>query len=127
MLAVMIMFVTIKTFCLPLLALIAIVGLTVGLQFTSLCIYIPEAFSTNVLGTASGFTFSAGRIFAALIAVGGGQLISMYHGSYAMASATVAIVYAIGFIAANYLPETNGEVKGTGIEDSKAKIEVTSS
>lgn len=123
MLAVMVMFVMIKSFCLPLLALIAFIGLTVGLQFTFLCIYIPEAFATNVLGTASGFTFSAGRIFAALIAVGGGQLIAMYQGSYAMASATVAIVYAIGFVAANYLPETNGEVKGTGIDD-KNKIAI---
>ncbi len=115
MLAVIFMFVTIKTFGLPLLTLIAFIGLTVGLQFTTLCIYIPEAFATNVLGSASGFTFSAGRIFAAAIAIGGGQLITMYQGSYAMASATVAIVYAVGFVAASFLPETNGEVKGTGL------------
>lgn len=126
MLAVMFMFVTIKTFGLPLLTLIAFIGLTVGLQFTTLCIYIPEAFATNVLGSASGFTFSAGRIFAAAIAIGGGQLITMYQGSYAMASATVAIVYAVGFVAASFLPETNGEVKGTGLnaQDKKpAEIE----
>ena len=75
-----------------------------------LCIIIPETFSTRILGTASGFAFSVGRIFAAAAAVAGGQIIGLCGGSYAAAGAVVATIYAVGFVAAFFTPATSGEL-----------------
>jgi MFS family permease len=104
------MFLTTKSYGPGLLAWSLIVGFFANMQFAALAIYIPEIFSTRILASAMGFCFGAGRVFAAMIALCGGQLIIMYGGSYAMASATLACIYIVGLIAAFFLPETNGKV-----------------
>jgi hypothetical protein len=80
------------------------------MQFAALANYIPEIFATRFLASAMGFCFGAGRVFAAVVALCGGQLIILYHGSYALASATLALVYIVGLIVSFWLPETSGEV-----------------
>lgn len=104
------MFILIKSYGPALLASCFVSGFLINMQWAGLQIYIPEAFKTSVLATATGICFGAGRIFAAVLAISGGQLIAIYNGSYAMACATLALVYCIGFIAAFWLHETNGEV-----------------
>ncbi len=111
------MFLTVKSYGLPLLFWNFVVGIFVNMQFAALAIYIPEIFTTRFLASAMGFCFGAGRVFAAVIALCGGQLIILYHGSYALASATLAFIYVIGLIASFWLPETNGEVVVDQITD----------
>jgi hypothetical protein len=79
-------------------------------------IYIPEVFASSMLASAAGITFGAGRIFSAVLAICGGQLIAFYGGSYALASATLSLVYVLGFVAAFYAKEGSGEVVGLGFE-----------
>src|SRR6185437_4320270 len=110
LLATMMMFLLIKSYGACLLAACFVCGVFINMQWAGLQIYIPEAFKTSVLATATGICFGAGRIFSAALALGGATLIGVYHGSYAMACATLAMVYGVGFIVAFWLHNTNGEV-----------------
>jgi MFS family permease len=111
-LATALMFLTVHSYGPHLFAFCLAVGIMTNIQFTLLQIYIPEAFGTQILGTATGIIFGAGRIFAVLLALCGGQLIATFDGSYALASATLSLAYAVGFIASFRLYATNGEVAG---------------
>lgn len=111
-LATICMFLTVKSYGPELMAWCLAVGILTNIQFTALQIYIPEAFGTQVLGTATGIIFGAGRIFAVALALCGAQLIALYGGSYAMASATLSLAYAVGFVASFWLYKTSGEVAG---------------
>lgn len=82
------------------------------LPFAVLCMYIPEVFPTRIVGTACGFAWSAGRIFAALAVMGGGYLVTIIGGDYAAAGAAASAIYAVGWVTAIFMPETNGEVAG---------------
>ncbi len=119
MLATISMFLLVHSYGTPLLIWCALAGALINMQWSGLQVYIPEAFKTSVLATATGICFGAGRIFAAVLALFGAQLIAFYHGSYAYASATLALVYGIGFITAFWLPETNGEVVGTNLNRNR--------
>lgn len=105
-----IMFLTVKSYGLTLLAWCFAVGFFGIVSFVVLVVYIPEAFAASYRATASGFTFGFGRILAAVAAVGGGQLISLFGGSYAYSAATIALIYLLGTLIAFKLPETNGEL-----------------
>jgi len=113
LIAAVTMFVTVKTFGLPLLAWAFALGVFTNVQFTTLQIYIPEVFPTSMLATAAGVCYGAGRIFSASLAICGGQLIAIYGGSYALASATLSLVYVVGVVAAFFIVETDGAVAGT--------------
>jgi MFS family permease len=113
LIAAVTMFVTIKTFGLPLLLWAFALGVFTNVQFTTLQIYIPEVFPTSMLATAAGVCYGAGRVFSACLALCGGQLIAFYGGSYALASATLSLVYIVGVIAAFFIMETDGAVAGT--------------
>jgi len=117
LLATMAMFLTVKEYGAALMAWSFAVGVLTNMQFAALQIYIPEAFPTNVLASAAGVCFGAGRIFAVALALCGGQLIGYYGGSYAMASATLSLIYSVGFVAAFWLHETNGQVAGVRIPE----------
>src|SRR5262249_8331816 len=105
-------FLTVKTYGPELMMYCILVGVLTNIQFTSLQIYIPEAFSTPVLGTAAGIIYGGGRIFAVVLALCGAQLIAFYGGSYALATATLSLAYAVGFVASFRLYSTDGEVAG---------------
>jgi MFS family permease len=116
LISTLLMFLTVKTYGPELMAWCLVVGILINLQFTVLQIYIPEVFPTPVLGTATGIIFGAGRIFAVVLALCGAQLIAFYGGSYALASATLSLVYVVGFVACFKAIEGNGEVAGCGLE-----------
>ena len=103
-----IMFLTVKSYGLALLAWCFVVGYFGIVQFVVLVVYIPESFALCYRASASGFTFGFGRILAAAAAIGGGHMIGVFGGSYAFAAASVAIVYMLGLILSLRLPETNG-------------------
>jgi MFS family permease len=121
LLATLGMFLLVKSYGTPLMVWCFVAGILINMQWAGLQIYIPEAFKTNVLATATGVCFGAGRIFAAVLAVCGGQLIAIYDGSYAYASATLGLVYGIGFVASFWLYETSGEVAGADVGEEETE------
>lgn len=104
LIACVLMYLLIKSYGIALLCSVFAVGFFTMMPFLVLCVYVPEVFPTNLLGTASGVTWSVGRFVAAAAAIGGGRLIEMFGGSFALAGATVAWVYGIGIIASFFLP-----------------------
>lgn len=105
------MFLTVKSFGPTLLAWAFATGFVTIMPFVVLFIYVPELFETRIRGTGFGFSYNSGRIFAAIAALCGGQLIAMFGGSYAYAGATVAGVYLIGVAISFFMPATKGEVE----------------
>ena len=104
------LYLTVKSFGFPLLAWALVAGFFVMAPYTYLFIYVPELFSTHLRATAFGFSIQTGRIFAGILALVGGQLVSAFGGSYALAGACVASVYIIGFIISFFLPKSDGSV-----------------
>jgi len=104
------MFLSVKSFGAALLCWTFVVGAFGTLPFVFLFIYVPELFATRIRGTAFGFSVQLGRVFAALAALAGGQLIGFFGGSYALAGASVATLYTIGILASFILPKSTGEV-----------------
>jgi MFS transporter, SHS family, sialic acid transporter len=72
-------------------------------------LYLPELFPTRMRATGQGVSYNFGRVFAAVGAVAGGQLVAFFDGSYAQAGALVTLVYAIGLILIWFAPETKGK------------------
>jgi MFS family permease len=110
--AAMTMFITIKTFGLPLLVWSFALGILTNLQFTALQLYIPEVFPTSVLATAAGICYGGARVFSAVLALCGAQLIAIYGGSFGYASATISSIYVLGFVAAFFIVSTKGDTLG---------------
>lgn len=118
------MFMLCKDYGIELLSMIFVVGFFTSIPFVVLTIVIPELFATELLGTAAGLAFGVGRIFAAMAAILSGQLIALFGGSYAVAGASIGLVYGIGFLVALFLPDTTGEVLGTKLgENRKEQLE----
>ena len=109
------MFLFVNDYGPSLLSMIFAVGFFTSIPFVVLVIVIPELFATELLGSASGLAFSVGRVIAAAAALLSGQLITICDGSYAVAGATIGLVYGIGFLASWAMPESNGEVLGTSL------------
>lgn len=105
------MFLTVKSFGPALLSWVFFVGGFATLPFVFLFAYVPELFNARIRGTAFGFSVQLGRIFAAMAALAGGQIIALFGGSYAAAGATVACVYLFGMICTAFMPRTTGEVE----------------
>ena len=112
------MFLTIKSFGPQLVGWACIEGFLVLAPYTYLFIYVPELFDTRIRATAFGFSIQCGRIFAGLAAILGGQLVSLFDGSFAMAGACVSLVYIIGLIATFFMPASSGTVS-----EEMAKVE----
>jgi MFS family permease len=102
------MFLGTKVFGPALLTWISLAGFFTVAPFTYLFIYIPELFETRLRATAFGFSMQFGRIFAGLAAIMGGQLISLFGGSYATAGACVSLLFLLGIIASFFLPYSDG-------------------
>ncbi len=109
------MFTTVKSFGAPLLIWAFVIGAVTILPFVVLFVYVPELFPTRMRSTAFGFSYNSGRVFAALAAIGGGQLIALFGGSYSTAAASVAAVYLIGAVATFFMPKTDGSVQSAVI------------
>lgn len=72
-------------------------------------LYLPELFPTRVRATGQGLSYNFGRILAAAGALGQGQLVAHYGGSYAQAGATITLIYLFGLVLIWLAPETRGK------------------
>jgi len=72
-------------------------------------LYLPELFPTRVRATGQGVSYNFGRIFAAVGAMAGGQLVAYFDGSYAEAGAVVTLIYVLGLVLIWFAPETKGK------------------
>jgi len=83
-------------------------------------LYLPELFETNVRATGQGFGFNFGRILAAVGALQGGILNTMFpndqviagitiKGGYPMACSTMSLIYIVGMMFIWLAPETKGK------------------
>lgn len=104
------MFLTTKSYGVALLAWILFTGFFAHVPFVILWTYIPELFETRIRSTAFGVCFNIGRFAAAIAALGSGELIRLFGGSYALAASSIASVYLLGIFAARYMPATNGKL-----------------
>jgi hypothetical protein len=104
------MFLTVKSFGMPLLVWIICLGFFSHLPFVILYSYLPELFEARIRSTAFGFSYNIGRFIAAGAAVGSGALIKLFGGSYAIAASCVATVYLLGVAATFFMPQTRGRV-----------------
>ncbi len=101
------MFLTVSSYGLNLLLFCLVVGFFATIPFISLCIYVPETFELRIRGTAFGFGVQIGRVAAAAAALLGGQLVSLFGGSYALAGASVALVNLLGLLATLFMTESS--------------------
>jgi len=69
-------------------------------------LYLPELFPTRIRATAQGISYNSGRILAAVGAVGAGQLVNFYEGSYARMGLVITTIYLAGAIVIWAAPET---------------------
>jgi MFS family permease len=97
------MFLTTKTFGMPLIGWCFAVGFFAVLIFSLLFIFVPESYDTKLRATAMGFCIQVGRLVAAVAALTGGQLISAFGGSYATAGAMIALFYVVGIVASMFV------------------------
>lgn len=103
------LFITSKSFGLGLLIWLFFAGFFSIISAVTICVYIPEIFQARIQGTAFGLAFNFGRIFAALTALTGGQLIMLFDGDYARAGAIISSVYLIGIFCSFFMVKTKGE------------------
>lgn len=90
------------------LLMVFVVGAVTAAFYGWLPLYLPELFPTRMRATGQGICFNAGRIFAAGGALGQGQLMSYYGGSFAKAGAVITLVYIFGMVLIWFAPETKG-------------------
>jgi hypothetical protein len=101
---------TFDSYGMGLLLMAAFSGVFVTAFFGWLPLYLPELFPTRIRATGEGITFNFGRIIAAILVVAGtGQLVKVFHGSFAKAGALMASVYLIGLAVIWFMPETKGQ------------------
>lgn len=89
-------------------------------------IYVPELFEARIRATAFSFSIQSSRILAGFSALLGGSLISAFMGQYAVAGASISLVYLLGLLATFYMPPTDGMVgdaKGSGLQVSETLVE----
>ncbi len=91
----------------PLILLLCLAEGFIGIQmFNLLCIWTPQVFNINLRGTASGITWAIGRLIAAGTMLCSTQLITSFHGSYAMMAAFIAgVCYLSGILLASFVKE----------------------
>jgi MFS family permease len=77
-------------------------------QYSWMPVWLPELFPTRSRATGLAFTFNAPRFIAFLGPLYAGVLITQF-GGFSHAAMTIACIYALGFIATPFLPETNGK------------------
>jgi MFS family permease len=71
-------------------------------------VWLPELFPTRMRGTAVAFTFNAPRFISCTGPLIAGTLI-VALGGYGMAATIVGLFFALGVVAAPFLPETRGQ------------------
>ena len=72
-------------------------------------LFLPELFPTRARATGQGVCYNTGRVFAAVGAVLGGQLVGWFDGDYARMGAAITLVYILGMVLIWLVPETKGK------------------
>jgi MFS family permease len=86
----------------------AVAGVFATSFFGWLPLYLPELFPTRIRATGEGFCFNVGRIISAGGVLVTGQLVALFGGDYAKASAAMGAIYLIGLVLIWFAPETQG-------------------
>lgn len=97
--SVLAMFLGIHSYGSALLAAAFAVGVFSAIPFVVISYVIPEMFATHVLGTASGISWSVGRLTAALAGILTAPVIAFFGGSYGIAASCVSSIYVLGILA----------------------------
>ena len=90
------------------LAMVPLLGFLTGAPFALFTIWLPELFSSGTRGLGLGFTFSVGRVFAALGPLTIGTLAAGI-GSYPAAITLVSMIYVLGIAFVAICRETAGQ------------------
>ncbi|NYE24944.1 MFS transporter [Pigmentiphaga litoralis] len=77
-------------------------------QYTWMPVWLPELYPTRMRATALAFAFNAPRFLAFLGPLLAGAMIVSF-GGYGQAAMVLVSVYALGILAAPFLPETKGK------------------
>jgi MFS transporter, SHS family, sialic acid transporter len=92
------------------LVFVTLVGGSTAAFYGWLPLYLPELFPTRVRATGQGLCYNAGRILAAVGALTQGHLVKdVYAGDYAMAGATITLIYLVGLAIIWLAPETKDQ------------------
>jgi MFS family permease len=91
-----------------LLAAVTVFGFFTGGIWAWAPIWLPELFPTRMRGTAVAFCFNAPRWISCIGPLIAGTLI-VRLGGYGPAATLVGLFFAVGVVAAPFLPETNGK------------------
>lgn len=92
----------------PFVAAVVVTGAATASFYGFLPLYLPELFPTRVRATGQGVAFNFGRVFAAVGALLGGNLVAAFDGSFPRAGAAVTLVYLAGLAIVWLAPETRG-------------------
>lgn len=104
-----ILFRTFDTFNTRYIIMVVLMGVTVVSFYGLLPLYLPELFPTRIRATGTGVAFNSGRFIAAIGAVSTGTMVGLFNGDYALACATITLVYVVGMIVIWFAPETKGK------------------
>ncbi|HEY1052142.1 MAG TPA: MFS transporter [Prosthecobacter sp.] len=86
-------------------------GLVATLFFGWLALFLPELFPTRVRATGSGLAYNSGRFATAFGVLAAGFLFTSLGGDYPRVGTLCASIYALGFIAIWWAPDTkSGEL-----------------
>lgn len=87
-------------------------GLVATLFFGWLALFLPELFPTRVRATGSGLAYNSGRFATAFGVLAAGFLFTALGGDYPRVGTICASIYALGFIAIWWAPDTRtGELR----------------
>ncbi len=81
-------------------------GLVATLFFGWLALYLPGLFPTRVRATGSGLAYNSGRFATAFGVLAAGFLFTALGGDYPRVGTVCASIYALGFIAIWWAPDT---------------------
>ncbi|MDG1890068.1 MAG: MFS transporter [Verrucomicrobiota bacterium] len=88
--------------------LVFLAGMTTAAFYGWFPLYLPELFPTRCRATGQGIGYNTGRVFAALGAIAGGQLVVHFDGDYARMGALITMIYLVGMFTIWLAPETKG-------------------
>jgi MFS family permease len=96
-----------------------VAGLFVTAFFGWLPKYLPELYPTRIRASGQGFAYNIGRVLAGFGALGAGELVRVFNGSYQAGGQVMACIYLFGLVVIWFAPNTGGKM----VEDDGAAAE----
>jgi SHS family sialic acid transporter-like MFS transporter len=72
--------------------------------------FLPELYPTRIRATGQGFSFNIGRVLAGFGVLGGGKLVTLFHGDYRKGMMTMCSIYLVGLVIILFAPDTGGKM-----------------